>query len=359
MSERADMKRRVKGLLHKNWLKPLGALALAVLPVTAVALVAVWLLRPDAGQIASQLSSLTIQTGEGGLMATAMMFMAALIKPLDVVRPLVGWLPLGAVLGGLYLLIFLPVTVSTYGYFMGFLRGKEPKALDVYGCFSAKYPRILGGMAYMVLWQALWFIASFIVPCTLILSSAVFVSALGIEFNPQLILFVIIVGVSIVWLIVFFFVFINRMLAYALAPACLAAQPKLPAARAVRLSRKLMRGCKWQFIGLLLSFLNYFIPAIIAALALPVLALYGSRMGIDGILLQSIRTFLWVVVFANQIEWAYVGPYMAASIGAFYIERKREALLDQDVTPEDFSARSKEDGVDEAGVKASRKGKQA
>lgn len=339
VSERGAMKRRVRGLLRHHWLPPLGALALAVLPLLAISAMLVLLMRPRPVDEASVVAQFAWSLEDP--MALLSSLLALFSKPSLLFEPIVGWLPLIGIEMGVHVFIGLPVCVSVCSYFLSFLRGRNPSPLQIYDVFSGRYPRAMGGMAYMVLWQVVWFAVSFVAPTVLVFSSIPLVAVIGLEFNAQVYVFMGALILGIVWYVVFFFVFINRMLAYALTPTCLAAQPRLPAHRAVRLSRRLMRGCKWRLIGLVLSFLNYFLPAIIALALLPALSLFGSRMGLAGITQQSLTTFLWIVVYANQLVWLYVAPYLFASINAFYIERKREALMDEEVTPDDFAAKPK------------------
>lgn len=329
------MKERVRGLLRRNWVQPLCALLLAVLPVIVVSALLIWLLRPNGTELAGGMSQIVWTFDDP--MTILVQLLALFSDPMLLISPMLGWVPLVAILLGMHVFFTLPVLVSLAGYYLAFLRGKKPRVTDVYGSFSGRYPRALGSMAYMLLWQCLWFIGAFAVPTALIFGVVPLVSVLGIELSLQIYIFIGAIVLGLLWYVVFFFVFINRMLAYSLTPVCVAAQPRLPARRAVRLSRKLMRGCKWRLIGLLLSFLNYFIPAIVALVLLLGLGLFGERLGMTAILQQSVRTFLWVLVGANQLIWAYVGPYMTASFHAFYIERKREALMDEEMTREDFA----------------------
>lgn len=337
MSDRADMKHRVRGLLRRNWLEPLCALALAVLPVVVVSALVIGLLRPNGGDVSGGMDQIVWTFDDP--MTILVQLLALFSDPMLLITPLLGWMPLGIILLCIHVFFSLPLSVSVAGYFRTFLRHKEPKPrpTDVYASFSGRYPRALGGMAYMLLWQCLWLVVSFVVPTALIFGIVPLVSVLGIELSLQIYIFIGAVILGLLWYVIFFFVFLNRMLAYSLTPVCLAAQPLLPARRAVRLSRKLMRGCKWQLIGLLCSFLLYFIPALVALAAILLIGLFGGQLGMTAILQQSVRTFLWVVVGVNQLAWAYVGPYMAASVCAFYLERKHEALMDEEVTPDDFA----------------------
>lgn len=329
------MKRRVRGLLKKNWLPPLGAVLLVLIPLAIALALVLLLLRPAAQPAAGQLPALTFSLSD--LKGSVLQLLFLLTDPSPLLARLAGWIPAALLLLGIHVFIVMPMLVAMAGYFLRLLRGKHPKVGEMFSIFSGQYPRILGAMAYRLLWQVLWFCLAFVLPTAAILASVPIVSMLGIELSTQITIFTIVIVASLLWYVAFFFVFLNRLLAYSLTPMCLAAQPRLPAHRAVRLSRKLMRGSKVQLILLALSFLVYFIPAILALLALLLLPAIGLALG------SGVRIILWVIVGLNQLAWAYVAPYMAASLHAFYIERKREALMDEEVSPDDFGANPKED----------------
>lgn len=336
------MKRRVRGLLRNSWLTPLGALLLAHLPIILVSLLVFFLVLPRGVDGAQAIElQLTFTDTRSFLISLLMVFS----RPSAFFAPLTGWLPTIAIMFTVHLFIWLPICVSLAGYFMHFLRGKNARVLDVLNCFSGRYPRALGGMGYMLLWECVWFIVCFVLPTVLLFAGAPLVSSLGIELLQQIRIFGVIVVVCVLWILVATFVFLNRMLAYCLTPVALAAQPRLPAHRAVRLSRKLMRGSKLRLIGLFLSFMNYFLPAILSLLLLPLLARYGLQLGLSEILLRSLRIFLWVVILGNQALWLYVAPYMSACFYAYYLERKREALMDEEVSPDDFGSKPKPEDV--------------
>lgn len=327
------MKRRVRMLMRRHWLSPMCALLLAVVPILLISLLNGWFFAPKETEP-------SVLSGFSWSFSDPMSIIAQLLMlfsdPMLLLQPVLGWLPMVGLQVGLSILIILPILVGISAYFLAFLRGKQPAPTMVFSSFSARYPRALGGMAYMMLWLLIWFVVCFAVPSVLLFGSVPFVSNLGIELNTQIYIFLGVVIVCAIWYVAFFFVFLNRLLAYALVPTCLAAQPRLPAHRAVRLSRKLMQGFKWRLIGLFFSFIVYFIPSILCGLGLWFLSAYGLSFGISETLLPTIRTVLWVIILANQLLWLYVGPYMAASFNAFYIERKREALMDDEVTPDDF-----------------------
>ena len=51
---------------------------------------------------------------------------------------------------------------------------------------------------------------------------------------------------------------------------------------------------------------------------------------------------------ACLLVFIWVGPYLAACRRAFYIERKREALMDEDVIPDDFGRKVKPEKVEKS-----------
>ncbi|MCL1965200.1 MAG: DUF975 family protein [Firmicutes bacterium] len=343
MSERAAMKRRVRGLLHRKWVPPLGALALAWLPTLGAFALALALIIPSrsaAPSIFAQISNLFEQAQDPGLAIITLVYGFEL----DFAQ-LISMLPGLAVFAGIYLFVGMPVSVSASGYFLGFLRGKAVKAWEVFLCFSGRYPRYLGGMLYMLLWVVLWALAAFAMPIALYsagvyLTAHVFGELLGAY---QLWVFGGLIAFCVLWFVIFTLLFAGRLLAYSLTPVCISAQPRLPAYRAVRLSRKLMRGCKWRLIGQYASFVGYYVPTIIAGVLLLVMRYAGPRLALTEILRQSLRLLLWIIIGINQLVIVYVAPYMAACFRAFYIERKREALMDEEVTPDDFAPKQRAD----------------
>jgi uncharacterized membrane protein len=333
MSERAAMKRRVRGLLHGVWFMPLLAMVLAALPLAVVGTL-IWLLMNPLGALL-EVDVVDLLFGLVGSLS------ASVSLDLTVFSPLMAMLPALSIFIGVCLFVCLPISASVSGYFLGLLRGKKPSPLSVFGCFSARYPRMLGGMLYKALWVFLWLLAAVGIPSALSMG-AVWLTVL---FAEQLSAFSLYVGSALMilfllLLVVFALVLINRLLAYALTGTCLAAQPRLRAHRAIRLSRKLMRGCKWRLVALYLSFLVYYIPSLVAAGLLIALPYAGEWLSLTAILQQSLGLFLWIAIGANQLITIYVAPYAAACMRAFYIERKREALMDEEVTPDDFASTS-------------------
>lgn len=339
VSERAAMKRRVRGLLRRKWPEALGALVLANLPMLiAIGLVTLFM-KPLTAGLTSLITQLT-DLFEGSQDITIALANLLYTFEFDFVE-FIAALPGQAVICAVYVFVSLPVFVSVSGYFLNFLRGKDPKMLSVLGCFSSQYPRALCGMLYRFLWSVLWGLMAFAAPLVLYNVGLLIVGEYGKELAALTQVYVTgaLIAVCIVWFVVFFLLFINRLLAYSLTGVCLAAQPRLPAFRAVRLSRKLMRGCKWQLVGLYLSFATYYLPAILALALQILLPSLSAWFGLTEALQQTLGTILWAVTIVNLLVTVYVAPYAGACFRAFYIERKREALMDEEVTVDEFASR--------------------
>ena len=60
------------------------------------------------------------------------------------------------------------------------------------------------------------------------------------------------------------------------------------------------------------------------------------------------RRALLIAAAACLLVFVWVGPYLAACRRAFYIERKREALMDEDVIPDDFGRKVKPEKVEKS-----------
>lgn len=336
MSERASMKRRVRGLLRRNRGKPLLALFLAKLPMLVVSAITVFAMESLWAGIASLFTQLQTIIAERGI---ELAFLSLIYeKPLDFTA-IIASFPSCAVYMGVYLFVCMPISVSTSSFLLSFLRGKETGVMDVYGCFSNKYPKILSGMLYKQLWVLLWAVAIVAGPIAFGVIGIRIVEMYAVQLSLNQMYFLVgIIALSVVLFLILLLLFVNRLLAYGLTAICMAAQPRLSSFRAVRLSRKLMRGQKTSLIGLYCSFVNFYIPAILCAVLLPLMPSIVSWLQIEEELAATIRIGLFVVMGVNMLVTLYVAPYLALSVRAFYIERKREALLDEELTPEDFAS---------------------
>lgn len=327
MSEFAAMKRRVRGVLRKNRLEPLLASALALVPCAAAAVLFLLLVWPRvSGSQVVDLSALRL-TGTS-LINSLLMAAAMLGGGLDV-----NWQALGgAALAGLvpfavWAFAALPMRVAVSGYYMALLRGKKTSPLDVFSCFGERYTRYLCGMLFNALWLCLWAAAAVVLPVVMYVAAQPVIPKIteALHLINSWYVWLGVLGLCALWFVVFTVVFVNRAVAYSFTPLCLAAHPRLPARRAPRLSRMLARGCKRHVVSLFLTFALAFVPAVACA---AVSAFIGAPD------VRRILLLAAAVLAAAALAWA--GPYYAACRRAFYIERKREALWDNDVTPDDF-----------------------
>lgn len=348
MSERAAMKRRVRGVLHRQWLEPLLASVLALIPAAAAAVLFAVLVWPKlaSGQVfdfsamgfgvADMDPMMRVSSILGTLLGGMLVMDGAVVKEmcLMLIAPL-----------AVFVLLALPVRTSLSGYYLSLLRGKKPSPLEVFSCFSRRYPRALGGMLLRGLWMTLWAAAAFVCPFALYFFGQRFVSPVAARLGLINSWYVWggLVLVCLAWFAVFTLVLVNRAIAYGFTSISLAAHPRLPASRAPRLSRRLTRGCKWRLIALYLSFLPWFLPAIVCLALFFALGALAPLISLSEIYERYLRIFLLGVSAANLLVLVYVGPYLAACRRAFYIERKREALMDEEVIPDDFGKKVREE----------------
>ena len=337
MSERAAMKRRVRGVLRHKWPEALAASVLALAPCAAAAALFALLVWPRvSGGQAVDLPSLGSMGG--GVLDSLLMAAAMLGGGLSVNWRALGGAALWALIPlAVWALAALPMRVSVSGYYLALLRGKKTSALDVFSCFTERWPRYVGGMLLNALGLLLWAAMAVAAPVALYILAQPLLPKIQQALNliNSWYVWTGTLALCVAWFVVFTLVFINRAVAYGFTPICLAAHPRLPAKRAPRLSRKVARGCKWRVIGLYLSFIPWLLPSIACA-AGAVLTAGGTRRALLIAAAACLLVFIWV------------GPYLAACRRAFYIERKREALMDEDVIPDDFGRKVKPEKVEKS-----------
>ena len=323
MSSNEDLRARVRDLLRRAWGRPLLALLLCGLPLIVAHAAVHLFLRPV------QLLVEVFRTEIFGTLSTKELAMELLVilsgGALPDLSGLMAVVPGLAVLAVVVLFVLEPMLVSRSAYFLRLLRGRRPSPTEVYGVFGAGYGRALGGTAYRALWSFLWLLVAVGIPTGLYATGITLINAFPEAVSSQLLTLV--SGLMVVFLVslgVMACVWINRMLAYCMVPCVLATQQNLPARRALRASRKLMRGQKWRVLGLALSYLYYFIPAMVATAVLLALPWAGSILGFSEILNVSLRRFSWILIGANQLILVYVLPLAYGSFHAYYLERKRE-----------------------------------
>ena len=264
MSGNEDLRARVRDLLRRAWGRPFLALLLCGLPWIVTQAAVHLLLRPV------QLLVEVFRTEIFGAISSQELAMELLVilsgGALPDLSGLVAVVPGLAVLLVVFLLVLEPLLVSRASYFLRLLRGRRPSPTEVFGVFGPEYGRALGGMAYRALWSFLWLIVAVGIPAGLYATGITLINAFPEAVSSQLL--TLLSALMIVFLVSFSVmacVWINRMLAYCMTPCVLATQRNLPARQALRASRKLMRGQKWRVLGLWLSYLYYFIPAMVAA----------------------------------------------------------------------------------------------
>jgi len=324
-----EIRARVRDLLRRAWGRPLMALLLGLLLLLAIHVPVHWFLTPfQTLWRAARQSVLAFHEQYGsdvmfslGLVSTGVMpdfseLPAAFLKALP-------WLGLLLVA---WLFVFQPLRVNRAGYFLHVLYGRKPSPIELFSV--RQYARAVGGMALQALWITIWGLLALAAPIALVLGGnglIVYYSGLQDVMNLQFMVVLqsgLAIG-SVVWLIVFNLFWLNRCLAYCLTPCVLASQKNLPARRALRASRRLMRGRKIRMLGMGLSFLYYYLPCLAALILLPLVPPLAEVFGFTQFLTQSITRFLLIVIALNQLLTLYVAPIAYASFYALYLEIKR------------------------------------
>jgi len=326
-ADNIDIRSRVRDLLHRAWGRPLLAVLLGALPLILIHVPVHYFLRPF--QQLSEAIGNPIRELLGSTTDFRIGWAMLLAGILPDFAPSLN-LFLSSILGLIILvfstiLIFQPMRVSRAGYFLRLLYGKKPSPLEVFSCFTSGYLRALSGMAYYLFWLFIWTLLAWAAPIAIYGGGITLINLFPEQLNAHLmILLPSLVGFTIAWWILFVFLWINRWLAYSFTPCVLASQQRLPSRQAVRASRTMMRGKKLRTLGLWLSFLYYFLPAIAAAILLPLVAPLSQVFGFTEFLTLSLQRFFWIVLIVNQLLWFYVLPNAYGSFYAFYLECKRE-----------------------------------
>ena len=326
-ADNLDIRARVKDLLHRAWGGPFISLVVGAIPIAAVYFVVHAVLRPFQelyARVSEPFAKFFLDLG-GFKSGWAMILVGVLPDLSGVPKALMVCVPGFAALIAAALLAFGPMRVSRADYFTRLLYGRKPSPFAVYGCFGNTYVRSLGGMAYHTLWLAIWGLAAASVPPALYLGGMDLINRFPEYTTPRVLTLmpalVIATAASFVILLV---CFVNRWLAYSLAPCLLATQKNLPPRGAMRASRWLMRGKKKRLLAMWLSFLYYLLPAICAAVLLPLVGLMAETFSFTEYLTRSLRQFFIVVIVLNQLLLVYAAPVAYASFYAFYLEAKRD-----------------------------------
>ncbi|GHU76607.1 hypothetical protein AGMMS49992_22590 [Clostridia bacterium] len=326
-ADNADIRARVRDLLHRAWGGPLLALILGLLPVTAVHAGVHIFLRPFqtiwTAVYAVFSEYITLM---GGWKPAAILIATGSLPDLSsIADACVKALPGIGILLLAWAFVFQPMRVSRAGYFMQLLYGKKPSPLSAFACFKNKYIRAVGGMAYSALWLTIWGLLTLAIPVGTYAGGLHIINTYSEElFSYVLWLTPTLVGVTAVSFVAFAWRFVDRLLAYSFVPCVLASQKALPARRAMRASRYLTRGHKTRLLAMWLSFMYYFLPTVGALALMPLIAPLGQVFGFTEYLSVTLRRFFLILIGANQLLWLYVGPLAWASFYAFYLEMKRE-----------------------------------
>ncbi|MDR1600156.1 MAG: hypothetical protein LBS11_09880 [Oscillospiraceae bacterium] len=326
-ADNADIRARVRDLLRWSWGGPLIALALGILPIAAVHAGVHIFLRPFQTVWTAASAVITEFANPWGGLRLAIPIIATGTLPdfTAIADDLLRAAPGIALLIVAWALVFQPTRVSRSGYFLRLLYGNKPSPLTTLGCFRDGYARAVGGMAYAAMWLALWALLALAAPIGIYAGGMAVVNMYPEELNPYLLwILPSLAGLTALSFILLAWRLVNRWLAYSFAPCVISSQKGLPARRAVRASRYLTRGHKLRLLGMWMSFLYYFLPAICAMALSPLVGPLGGVLGFTEYLSVTLRRFFLIVTLANQLLWLYVGPLAWSSFYAFYLEMKRD-----------------------------------
>jgi uncharacterized membrane protein len=326
-ADNADIRARVRDLLRRSWGRPLLALILGALPIAIVHGGVHVFLRPFQ-TVWMAASAVVVEFMElwGGWKLALPIIATGTLPDLTVISSdILRAVPGIALLFAAWICVFQPIRVSRAGYFLQLLYGNKPSPLTTLDCFGNKYARAAGGMAYSALWLGLWAVLAAAVPVGIYAGGMTIINMYPEELNsyllwlaPSLIALTVIAFIALAW------AFVNRWLAYSFVPCVISSQKGLPARRAMRASRYLARGHKLRMLGMWMSFLYYFLPAIGATILTPLVKPLGEVFGFTEYLSVTLRRFFLIVTLANQLLWLYVGPLAWSSFYAFYLEMKRD-----------------------------------
>lgn len=254
-----------------------------------------------------------------------------------------GTLAIGFVLLPLIALFAVVLQQGYAGYSLSLAQGRPAGWRDLLGGFGM-LGRTLGMYLLVGLFSFLWTMA-ICVPAGLLMALAewlfgefeaiIFLVTLPVQVGAQALLY-------------------NRVLRYALAPYALADQPELGALGAIRRSRELMRGRRWELFKLYLSFLGWLLLGFLAVMAamyvgaailvamLQISVYSGAVADVTGIwaaLLDSIWVVYGVGAFGSFLYYMWLMPYVGVTLAHFYCAVSAPA-----VPPEERQAPGQGDG---------------
>lgn len=203
-----------------------------------------------------------------------------LIQLMELFRDiLIASLWAGLIMRIIDLILFQPANFSIKNWYS---RNREvkmnPPAELVFSHFTTNYFRLLKANFWKQIWLFIWNAGS------LILGFAYFAYLLErgfIDFtsrgftNSQLQELALVSGVIIVLNFVFVIIYVNRSIAYTMYEYIIADNPRISAREALKLSKKMMKGNKWHFIGFMFTFILWImLGSVLAPVGLAIITPY-------------------------------------------------------------------------------------
>lgn len=221
---------------------------------------------------------------------------AQYFDPTDLVPMLAVFLLMFLLVLAASLFVQQPLTVSAYNWFN---RNRETPIAPNFGLFfnhfTSNYKNLMKGVLWKNLWIFLWSLIP-MVGIGLTMGSAVLLTAADQQMpgtEGRMSLFYIALALLIVGYIVLIagsVIVINRGLAYAQAYFILADNPGIGSKRALQLSKKMMKGQKWHYIGLQFSFIGWILLASFATCGLGVMFLQPYILQTNSELYAKLRS---------------------------------------------------------------------
>lgn len=325
---------RLKGLAKKSMRRQKPSVLLVSLVfqllttgvATAVALVMLWPMMRDVFDLALRESF-----GRGSVGTD------------EILRLLPGWLT--NLLLGLVLLILAALLAGILqygyaGYTLRLSRGERAGWHDLISGFSIA-GRVLGMSIMVGIFSMLWGLAVQ-VPAVLVQAVINFLLPERLMWVAGLTNFVLSVGASVLTY--------SRTIRYSLAPLALADDPELRTFGAIRRSKEMMRGHRWEFfkmqfsffgwylLGGVVAFAGYYVGAVILVIVMGV-QLAGTGMaagaGLSGdtyllayALVQTMMSGFWVIIvamlLANMLYMMWLQPYVSLTTAQYYLAWRRD-----------------------------------
>lgn len=248
----------------------------------------------------------------------------------ELLRMLVSYLPfwlIGLVLGLVVTLFSYVMAFGYQGYVLRLARGQEAGWRELMGGFSS-LGRALGVYLMVGIFSALWYLAAY-VPAGVLQYLMEWLFPVRMQFLAVLLGLALNAAACVFYL--------SRILRYSLAPLALADQPELGVFGAIRRSKELMQGRRWEFFKLNLSFLGWYLLEVLVVLAgywvsivamtfLAGFGLWGAGgASMDQILEQFVLLVVqsvWVmplcVAIASMLYLMWLQPYVSTTVAHYY-----------------------------------------